>query len=775
MSAVFLKIVNMSITASWLILAVVLVRLLLKKAPKWIRCLLWGLVAIRLVCPFSFGSVFSLIPSSETIPANITVQQEPAINSGITVVNEFINPVIAESFTPAPTDSVNPLQIIIPVAASVWIFGIVIMLAYALISCSKLKKTVSVCVPVGERIFACDEVKAPFILGVFRPVIYVPSSLNGETLDLVIRHESAHLQRRDHWWKPLGFLLLSVYWFNPLCWIAYILLCRDIEMACDEKVIRDMDKDDMAAYSQALLDCSFPRKRIAACPLAFGEVGVKERVKGVLNYKKPAFWIILIAIIACIVLAVCLMTDPFSNRSLSGKLGVSMDMAVAEHNRSPYSEGRFIATDYDVLLVSESGNETTVYAWVLYEEYSFDGRDVKVETGSHIPTAITFDTSNNGNDSAAYDVIEYWEPRDGSYFANDIRAKFPWTIRGKALDITESKAKPENCLKVAREYFGVDESNLFDTVFGRYYTIQEIRYEGKRDGGNSGIPLPEYCLSSDKKLMILEDLNSNNWLNAGTFTEVVLSKDNFDQYFDPDGKTLAANMRRNNAKAWQVIVSALPDSLFYYLLLQKDGEVCLTRGYYDASEKGYADSDDTRISYVFLLKEKDTGADHSLPYSIEGGIKTTVAYANWTEGGMMRDCLNGDKMIISSVRHLPVYKFDTLEELNRFKESYKDILTFDQGYDEVPSFKEVTAAYGESFFADHTVVLAYVEASSGSFRYAVRDISCQGAALCLDVEQTNHPEVYTDDMSGWFVIAEVLDSDIAAFTEYDAQLLRDND
>ena len=310
MSTVFLKILNMSITASWLILAVVLVRLLLKKAPKWIPCLLWGLVAIRLVCPFSFGSIFSLIPSNETIPTNITVQQEPAINSGITIVNDVINPVIAESFTPAPTDSVNPLQIIIPVAAIVWVSGIVIMLAYALISYIKLKKTVSVCVPVGERILSCDEVKAPFILGVFRPVIYVPSSMTGETLDLVIRHEAAHLQRHDHWWKPLGYLLLAIYWFNPLCWIAYILLSRDIEMACDEKVIRDMDKDEMAAYSQALLDCSFPRRRIAACPLAFGEVGVKERVKGVLNYKKPAFWIILIAIIVCIVLAVCLMTDP---------------------------------------------------------------------------------------------------------------------------------------------------------------------------------------------------------------------------------------------------------------------------------------------------------------------------------------------------------------------------------------------------------------------------------------------------------------------------------
>jgi len=495
MSAVFLKILNMSITASWLILAVVLVRLLLKKAPKWIPCLLWGLVAIRLVCPFSFGSIFSLIPSSETIPTNITVQQEPAINSGITAVNEFINPVIAESFTPAPTDSVNPLQIIIPIAAIVWIAGIVIMLAYALISYIKLKKTVSVCVPVGERILSCDEVKAPFILGVFRPVIYVPSSMSGETLDLVIRHETAHLQRHDHWWKPLGYLLLAIYWFNPLCWIAYILLSRDIEMACDEKVICDMNKDDIAAYSQALLDCSFPRRRITACPLAFGEVGVKERVKGVLNYKKPAFWIILIAVIACIVLAVCLMTDPFSNKSLSDKLRVSMDMAVAEHNRSSESENRFIATDYDVLLVSKSRNETTVYAWVLYEEYSFDGRDAKLESGSHIPTAITFDTSANDNDSSTYDVIEYWEPRDGSYYADDIRTKFPWSIREKALDITKSKTNSENCLQAAREYFEMFNSKDYSLNDGRYVISESA----------DKISLP-YLLINNGKMTIIQDL-----------------------------------------------------------------------------------------------------------------------------------------------------------------------------------------------------------------------------------------------------------------------------
>ena len=348
MSAVFLKVLNMSITASWLILAVILARLLLKRAPKWIPCLLWGLVAIRLICPFSFESALSLIPSSETIPADIALQQEPAINSGIPLVNETVNPAIAESFAPAPENSVNPLQIVIFAAAIIWIAGVVIMLAYALFSYLKLKKTVSICVPAGEGVFACDEVKAPFILGVFRPGIYVPSSMSGQTLENVILHEEAHLQRHDHWWKPLGFLLLAVYWFNPLCWIAYILLCRDIEMACDEKVIRDMNKDDIAAYSQALLDCSFPKKRIAACPLAFGEVGVKERVKGVLNYKKPAFWVVLAAIVACIVLAVCLMTNPVSKKINNSMLLPPVDGAVWGMSEEDAKDGIGLET-YDIV------------------------------------------------------------------------------------------------------------------------------------------------------------------------------------------------------------------------------------------------------------------------------------------------------------------------------------------------------------------------------------------------------------------------------------------
>ena len=310
MSGLFLKILNLSITASWLILAIIIIRPLMRKVPKWIVCALWAMAAFRLICPFSLESALSLIPSSETVPYDIAMKAEPAIDSGLSSVNNMINPLISDNFTPDPVASANPLQIVIPLVSLVWIFGMIVMLLYAFISYLRLKKTVQISVSVKDNIQACDEVKSPFILGIVKPVIYVPSFMSGETLDCVISHEKAHIQRHDHWWKPLGYLLLTVYWFNPLCWAAYMLLCRDIEMACDEKVIHDMDNNQKAAYSQALLDCNFPRRKIAACPLAFGEVGVKKRVKSVLNYKKPAFWIILLGIAVCVAISICFLTDP---------------------------------------------------------------------------------------------------------------------------------------------------------------------------------------------------------------------------------------------------------------------------------------------------------------------------------------------------------------------------------------------------------------------------------------------------------------------------------
>lgn len=310
MSALFLKILNLSINASWLILAVIATRLLLKRAPKWASCLLWGLVAVRLLCPVSLESVFSLLPSAKVVPENIEVMQNPHIDSGVRFIDNAVNPVIEESFSPDVASSANPMQVVVFVGSILWLTGMTVMLLYALISYLLLKRKVQASVAMNDRVKACDEVDSPFILGIFRPEIYVPSGVSEKALELVIAHEEAHLKRHDHWWKPFGFGLLAIYWFNPLCWVAYILLCRDIEAACDEKVIKDKDREYMSAYSQVLLDCSVNRRIIAACPLAFGETGVKERVRGVLNYKKPAFGVIIVAVIACGVVAVCFLTNP---------------------------------------------------------------------------------------------------------------------------------------------------------------------------------------------------------------------------------------------------------------------------------------------------------------------------------------------------------------------------------------------------------------------------------------------------------------------------------
>jgi len=311
MEAVFLKLVNMSLTASWLVLAVLLLRLVLKDVPKYIRVLLWGIVGLRLVFPFSLESMFSLIPSAEPLPQEFLYAATPQVNTGIPVINSAINPIIAESLNPTTmANSANPTQIWSFILSQVWILGLVLMLGYALVSYLLVRRKVAASIKIGKNLRICDHLDSPFILGIFRPVIYLPSELDQKTADLVLAHEYAHLKRRDHWWKPLGFALLCVYWFNPVMWVAYILLCRDIELACDEKVIRQLGTDEKKAYSAALLHCSVPRKLIAACPLAFGEVGVKDRIKSVLNYKKPAFWIILIAVIVCIVFAVCFLTDP---------------------------------------------------------------------------------------------------------------------------------------------------------------------------------------------------------------------------------------------------------------------------------------------------------------------------------------------------------------------------------------------------------------------------------------------------------------------------------
>ena len=305
----FVKLINMSISASWLIIAVIVLRLLLKKTPKALNCALWGLVAIRLICPFSITNSLSLIPNAETIPEN-TLYMEAAAQSDHVAVDAATNPALQGIADMEVDTTVRQVQNFDVYGTLIWVAGMVLILLYAMVSYLRLRWKVSASIRTKENIWICDQVDSPFILGILRPRIYLPSSMEESQFTYVVAHEQAHLKRRDHWWKPLGFVLLAVYWFNPFIWIAYMLLCRDIEMACDEKVVRDMGIQEKKEYSEALLSYSTAYRMISACPLAFGEVGVKERVKAVLNYKKPTFLVITFSVVICAVLAVCFLTNP---------------------------------------------------------------------------------------------------------------------------------------------------------------------------------------------------------------------------------------------------------------------------------------------------------------------------------------------------------------------------------------------------------------------------------------------------------------------------------
>ena len=322
MAAIFLKLLNLSISASWLVLAVLVLRLVSKRSPKWMNVLLWGIVALRLMLPFSIESALSLIPSAETVnPAVVQFDPAPTITSGVKIIDNAVNPSLSEHFAAAPLASVNPLYVWTEIAGWVWLIGLGAMLLYAFVSYLRLRRRVSVSLPIQDNIYLCDAISSPFILGVVKPRIYLPSGLDEVQRQNVLSHERAHLTRRDHWWKPLGFALLAVYWFNPMLWLAYALLCRDIELACDEQVIRTMDESAVKTYSTVLLACSMPRKAVITCPLAFGEVGVKERVKNALHYKKPAFWVVAASVAVCVIVAVCFLTNPPTDTDAAGLVG----------------------------------------------------------------------------------------------------------------------------------------------------------------------------------------------------------------------------------------------------------------------------------------------------------------------------------------------------------------------------------------------------------------------------------------------------------------------
>ncbi len=505
METVFIKILNMSITASWLVPVVIILRLILRKAPKSISVFMWALVAVRLACPFSFESVFSLIPSAETVPNNVMYTDTPVIRTGVTAINSAVNPIISGSLAPDAGDSANPMQIIVFAASVVWLFGMSVMLLYTAVLYLRIRRKVREAIPYRDNIFICDHIDTPFILGVLRPHIYLPSDMNERDMKYVIAHEKAHLKRHDHLWKAIGFLLLTVYWFNPVLWVAYILLCHDIEFACDERVISDMGAEIKKPYSEALINCSASHKFVSVCPLAFGEVGVKARIKAVLSFKKPAVWIIIVAVIACAALAVGFLTDPRTERDISDNTAVNT------------SGGEQLTLD-TVIYLSKKGEKLS---WEDFENYSC------AEVGHglyilHYEIDEMFYLRIGGTPYADPRFI-YLCANDGSDASIDIRTDDVQSF------INEHKNNP---VALAVKYHSCPVDNTGDnfSIFAEWGSLSQNAYL------SSIRTLPVIRITSVRELESFKDNMSTYMDFTASYTDAVSFNDNAqrydDEYFD---------------------------------------------------------------------------------------------------------------------------------------------------------------------------------------------------------------------------------------------------
>ncbi len=435
MADVFSEIVNMSFSACWIILIVILLRMLFRKAPKWVNCLLWGIAGWRLIMPFSFESVFSLIPVSKLISDEILHSHSSVDVSGAEILQYVGNNQISynlgvgrdglsflEVSAPDGVDYVNPVLLNMYIGGIVWLVGIAVLLLYTLISFIRLKRKIGTAVLLRDNIYQSEAVVSPFVLGIIRPKIYLPFNMSEQNMEHVIAHETAHIKRKDYLWKPLGFLILTLHWFNPMVWLGYILFCRDIERACDEKVVKSLNNEQRADYSEALLTCSVNKRRLAACPIAFGEVSVKSRVESVLNYKKPAFWVIVVAVIVSVVVGICFLTDPKTPEDPTTTIEYAVAQAILEESEPSYydTDTECAGEGHIILDTQTDGNKCTVYALISYSRYGFENGYFMSKSGGSSSAVMTFEKTDSG-----YEFINAEYPSDGSYYAPSIERMFP--------------------------------------------------------------------------------------------------------------------------------------------------------------------------------------------------------------------------------------------------------------------------------------------------------------------------------------------------------------
>ncbi len=538
MEELFLNFLNMSITAGWIVLVLVLVRPLLKKAPKWITCALWGLVALRLLLPFSVESAISLIPSTETVPPEAIYQTEPQIHSGITVLNSAVNPILAEHFSASGSETqsvlgakVYPFEGLVRVLGFLWLAGAAAMLLYMLFSFLSLRIRLREAVKDEEGCYLSDKVESPFIFGIVNPRIYLPTALSDEDKGHVLAHERAHLKRKDHLIKPFAFFLLSFYWFNPLLWLAYLLLCRDIEAACDEKVIRHLDAEGKKGYSSALLHCSIGKKgsrTLSACPLAFGETGVKSRIKSVLSYKKPALWVLIGALLISLLLTGCLLTDPRDKHfSVSGEEQLALSKIILEENHNDKRGNTKAFEGHTVFGTEEKNGDYIYYLWINYGEYSLEKGRLEQFNGLSGPAKIVMEL----HDEEGFVLKSYTVPRDGSDYDDDIRKMVPMKWWSRAFNGQEYAEKNK-----ATMWDQIDRWLMNEGIYNYAFEDYDRSYLSLKEDGTFSLipstrgayyPYGHYTYSEETGLIVCisDDLKEKYVFKKDTNTLTFVKKD----------------------------------------------------------------------------------------------------------------------------------------------------------------------------------------------------------------------------------------------------------
>ncbi len=593
MDDVFLKLVNLSISASWLILAVLVLRVVLKKAPKWVMPLLWGVVALRLVCLFSIESALSLIPSAETIPSEIVTEtREPVLYEQATL-DIVTNPTLPSAAEVPVGVSRQQAQVDFNIYSVLWLAGMAALLVHALVSAGKLKRKLATAILLRDNIYESEFVDSPFVFGVVKPNIYLPMHMDEGTAAYVIAHECAHLARRDHWWKVLGYLVLALHWFNPLVWVAYILFCRDIELACDEKVVKGLDGAARADYSQALLSCAAPKRAVAACPLAFGEGNIKMRVKSALHYKKPAFWVAAAAVLAVVIVAVCFLTNPRSER---GSLVWAQKLNAADvASIELYVPAEGEARQYKKLDTEEMAQAVEL---INSSRGTYIEKPETVYAGLPVWFLLTMD---DGTVHAVGSVVGHYLIIDGDTFDADVENQAEWenyVLKG------DSASPIDMADRLSYALYGMTTGvyTLGEAVFED--SVWETSYEETFANTKS---TPELWLSSALGTDMTGILYGTVTAARGysyrfsEWEEIDLTVSNFDWLFrsasgeDWNG-TSAAKLRRENVRAWRGTRTAEDDNATaplerylrwdelaamdqWLLLQQKDGSLYLVMGY----------------------------------------------------------------------------------------------------------------------------------------------------------------------------------------------------